>query len=122
MCLWNIKQLFYRTISKAKQAKQNHPSPLAQGLNLPMSTLTTPFSYGKQFKFNDKAIIELELVVTECSVCKGLAYHYGNNNYVQPLEDIKNCSAFLAQIIYYLHDDLSMLLLPCGEGGKDVLS
>ena len=27
-----------------------------------------------------------------------------------------------AQIIYYLHDELSMLLLPCGEGGKDVLS
>ena len=42
--------------------------------------------------------------------------------YVQPIEDIKNCSVFLAQIIYYLHDELSMLLLPCGEGGKDVLS
>ena len=48
--------------------------------------------------------------------------HYGNNNYVQPIEDIKNCSVFLAQIIYYLHDELSMPLLPCGEGGKDVLS
>ena len=48
--------------------------------------------------------------------------HYGNSSYVQPIEDIKNCSVFLAQIIYYLHDELSMLLLPCGEGGKYVLS
>ena len=74
------------------------------------------------FKFNDKAIIEIELVVTKCSVCKYLAYHYGNNNYVHPLEDMKNCSVFLAQIIFYLHDDLSMLFLPCGKGRKDVLS
>ena len=48
--------------------------------------------------------------------------HYGNNDYVQPLEDMKNYSVFLAQIIFYLHDDLSLLFLPCGEAGKDVLS
>ena len=48
--------------------------------------------------------------------------HYGNSSYAQPIEDIKHCSVFLAQIMYYLHDELSMLLLPCGEGGKDVLS
>ena len=48
--------------------------------------------------------------------------HYGNSSYVQPIEDIKIFSVFLAQIIYYLHDELGMLLLPCGEGGKDVLS
>ena len=41
---------------------------------------------------------------------------------VQPLEDMKNCSVFLAQIIFYLHDDLSMPFLPCGKGRKDVLS
>ena len=39
--------------------------------------------YGKQFNFNDKAIIiiEIELVVTKCSVHTCLAYHYGNNIY-----------------------------------------
>ena len=66
--------------------------------------LTNTVFFGKQFKFNDKAIIEIELVVTKCSVCKCLAYHYGNNNnYVQPLEDTKNYSVFLAQIIFYLN-------------------
>ena len=65
-----------------------------------------------------KAIIEIELVVTKCSVCKCHAYHYGNNNYVQPLKDMKNYSVFLAQIIFYLHDDLSMLFLPCGGWWK----
>ena len=74
--------------------------------------------YGKQFKINDKAIIEIELVVTKCSVHKCLAYHHGNKNYVQPLEDMKNYSVFLAQIIFYLHDDLSMLFLPCGGWWK----
>ena len=29
-----------------------------------------------QFKLNDKAIIKIEMVVTKCSVCKCLAYHY----------------------------------------------
>ena len=57
----------------AGQAKQtqNHPHPpLAQGLNLPLNALANTIFYGKQFKFNDKAIIELELVVTKCNVCK----------------------------------------------------
>ena len=97
----------------AEQAKQNYPPPLhllVQGLNLPVNTLTNTIFYGKQFKFNDKAIIELELVVTKCSICKCLAYHYGNNNNVQPLEDMKHCSVFFAHIIYYLHNDLSMLM------------
>ena len=46
--------------------------------------------------------------------------YYGNNNYVQPLKDMKNYSVFLAQIIFCLHDDLSMLFLLCGEGGAKV--
>ena len=99
---------------KGRQSKQNKTTPpplLAHGLNLPLlNTLTNTIFFGKQFKFNDKAIIELELVVTKCSICKCLAYHYGNNNYVQPLEDMKNCSVFFAHIIYYLHNDLSMLM------------
>ena len=97
-------------VRKAGRASKTKLPPLAQGLNLPLNTLTNTIFYGKQFKFNDKAIIELELVVTKCSICKCLAYHYGNNNYVQPLEDMKNCSVFFAHIIYYLHNDLSMLM------------
>ena len=85
-----------------RASKQNHPSPLAQGLKPPLNMLTNTIFYGKQLKFNDKAIIEIELVVTKCSVCKYLAYHYGNNNCVQPLVDIKNYSVFLAQIIFLL--------------------
>ena len=121
--LFRVKKENAEGRKACRASKTKPPLPLAQGLNPPLNTLTnTIFFYGKQFKFNDKAIIELELVVTKCSICKCLAYHYGNNNYVQPLEDMKNCSVFFTQIIYYLHDDLSMLLLPCGEGRKDVLS
>ena len=56
----------------------------------------------RTFDWLDLKNVGFYCYVTECSVCKGLAYHYGNNNYVQPLEDIKNCSAFLAQIILLL--------------------
>ena len=73
-----------------RASKTNHPFPLAEGLKPPLNTLTNTIFYGKQFKFNDEVIIEIELVVTKCSVCKCLAYHYENNNYVQPLEDTKN--------------------------------
>ena len=110
---------------KAGQASKPKPSPspsLAQGQKLPLNTLTSTILYGKQFKCNDKAIVELEVVVTKCSVYKCLAYHYENNNHIQPLDDMKNCSVLLAYIIYYLHNNVSMLLLPYGEGGKDVLS
>ena len=90
-----------------RASKTKPPLPLAQGLKLPLNTLTNTIFLCKQFKFNDRAINEIELVVTKCSVCKCLAYHYGNNNYVhvQPLEDMKNYSVFHV-----------------GDGGKDVLS
>ena len=104
---------------KASRASKTKP-PLPPGSRSETATeyVYKHFFYGKQFQFNDKAIIETELVVTKCSVCKCLAYHYGNNNYVQPLEDMKNYSVFLAQIIFHLHDDFSMLFLPCGGWWK----
>ena len=42
-----------------------------------------------------------------------------NSNCVQPLENKNNCSVFLTHFIYYWHNDLSMLLLPYGEGGNN---
>ena len=63
-----------------RASKTKLPLPLAQGLKPPLNTLTNTIFYGKQFKFNEKGIIEIELVVTKCSVCKCLTYHYGNNN------------------------------------------
>ena len=105
---------------KSQQGKQNKttPPPWLKVWSCHWIRLQTLFFYGKQFKFNDKAIIKIELVVTKCSVCKCLTYHYGNNTYVQPLEDMKNYSVFLAHIIFHLHDDLSMLFLPCGGWWK----
>ena len=104
---------------KSRQGKQNKttPPPSSRSETATEYAYKHYLFYGKQFKFNDKAIIEIELVVTKCSVCKCLACHYGNIN-LQPLEDMKNYSVFLAQIIFYLHDDLSMLFLPCGGWWK----
>ena len=103
---------------KAGRASKTKP-PLPPSLR---SETATEYAYKHYFFMASNSssmikqyfIIEIELVVTKCSVCKCLAYHYGNNNYAQPLEDMKNYSVFLAQIIFYLHDDLSMLFLPCG--------
>ena len=100
---------------KSRQGKQNKttPPPSSRSETATEYAYKHFFFYGKQFKFSDKAIIEIELVVTKWSVCKCLAYLYGNNN-VQPLEDMKNYLVFLAQIIFYLYD--------VGDGGRDVLS
>ena len=81
-----------RKASRASKTKLPLP-PSSRSETAPEYAYKHYFFYGKQFKFNDKAIIEIERVVTKCSVCKCLAYHYRNNNYVQPLEDMKNHSS-----------------------------
>ena len=77
---WGKKRKELRR-KKSQQGKQNKTTPPPGS----RSETATEYAYKHyyQFKFNDKAIIEIELVVTKCSVCKCLAYHYGNNNYVQ---------------------------------------
>ena len=57
-------------LGRQNKHKTTPQPPLAQGLNLRLNALANTIFYGEQFKFNDKAIIELELVVTKCSVCK----------------------------------------------------
>ena len=100
--------------------KEPPPPPLAQGLKLPLNTLANTIMASNSTSMI-KQLLKLNWLsqnVVFVRTCKCLAYHYGNNNYVQPLVDMKNYSVFLAQIIFYLHDDLSMLFLPCGGWWK----
>ena len=58
---------------QGRQTQNHPPPPFSSKSESATECLANTIFYGKQFKFNDKAIIELELVVTKCSVCKCVA-------------------------------------------------
>ena len=87
---------------KSRQGKQNKTTPPPSS----RSETATEYAYKHYFFMATnsssmiKQLLKLNWLSQKCSVCMCLAFHYGNNYYVQPLEDMKNYSVSLAQIIF----------------------
>ena len=57
--IWGKKKRTRKEEKLAEQAKQNHPSPLAQGLKLPLNTLTNTIFYGSNSSSMIKQLLKL---------------------------------------------------------------